>query len=306
MSHRDALATPRTVSDFHFHALAKCHAALEVSSTRAVYARFPRGFLRGPARLHFHLLIYVRSGQFTQVVDDQTFSFSPGTVLNVVPGQVYKFNVESRWSGTVIAFLPEFLQPLASPAHRDLQMVRMLEGLPTSIALRQQDVPLIVENIRRLASDSIRAAPQEAVRALLQAELQELLVRLRLSHDGSGSESSSRSPASRAGRFDAFKKAVESHFQKRHAVAEYAALLGCSGKSIREATHHVAGINAKAVISERIALEAKRLLVHTDMSISAIADALGFGETTNFIKFFRKDEKITPRSYRRLHRHGVN
>jgi hypothetical protein len=40
----------------------------------------------------------------------------------------------------------------------------------------------------------------------------------------------------------------------------------------------VAGVGTKAFIASRLALEAKRLLVHTEMPISAIAQRLGFDE----------------------------
>jgi AraC-like DNA-binding protein len=48
-----------------------------------------------------------------------------------------------------------------------------------------------------------------------------------------------------------------------HAVAGYARLLGCSEKSLGRAVQQIAGITAKQFLSQRIALEANRLLVHT-------------------------------------------
>jgi len=59
------------------------------------------------------------------------------------------------------------------------------------------------------------------------------------------------------------------------------------------------GVGAKTFIASRLALEAKRLLVHTEMPISAIAQRLGFDEATNFIKFFRGIEGCTPGEFRR-------
>ena len=59
------------------------------------------------------------------------------------------------------------------------------------------------------------------------------------------------------------------------------------------------GINAKAHIDRRVALEAKRLLVHTNHSVESIAARLGFSESTNFVKFFKRVESLTPSSFRR-------
>ncbi len=54
-----------------------------------------------------------------------------------------------------------------------------------------------------------------------------------------------------------------------------------------------------STIAEMRTLEAKRLLVHTEMPISAIAQRLGFDEATNFTKFFRSIEGCTPGDFRR-------
>ena len=60
-------------------------------------------------------------------------------------------------------------------------------------------------------------------------------------------------------------------------------------------------MTAKAFIAARIALEAKRLLVHTNYSVATIADKLGFDEPTNFSKFFRREARCTPAEFRRMH-----
>jgi transcriptional regulator GlxA family with amidase domain len=59
------------------------------------------------------------------------------------------------------------------------------------------------------------------------------------------------------------------------------------------------GMTAKAFIAARIVLEAKRLLVHTDLSVATIAEKLGFHEATNFSKFFRREADSTPAEFRR-------
>ncbi len=64
----------------------------------------------------------------------------------------------------------------------------------------------------------------------------------------------------------------------------------------------VAGQAAKAMLSERIALEAKRQLVHTQLSVQDIAFTLGFDEATNFVKFFKREAGITPALFRAGHR----
>ncbi len=63
----------------------------------------------------------------------------------------------------------------------------------------------------------------------------------------------------------------------------------------------VSGVNAKTYLSQRITLEAKRLLAHTGAPVSRIADKLGFDEATNFVKFFRREAGCSPGEFRKRH-----
>jgi AraC-like DNA-binding protein len=96
-----------------------------------------------------------------------------------------------------------------------------------------------------------------------------------------------------------FQRLVERSFWKRHRVVEYADLLGCSEKSLTRAAMEVAGVKAKAFITSRINLEAKRLLAHTALSIALIGERLGFPDPTNFVKFFKREVGCTPGEFRR-------
>lgn len=53
------------------------------------------------------------------------------------------------------------------------------------------------------------------------------------------------------------------------------------------------------VISERIMQEARSLLQHTNWNISEIAWSLGFDDLSHFINFFKRNQQLTPKIYRK-------
>jgi AraC-like DNA-binding protein len=55
------------------------------------------------------------------------------------------------------------------------------------------------------------------------------------------------------------------------------------------------------MLTQRIVLEAKRLLAHSLSPVAAIGEALGFDEATNFVKFFRRETGLTPGAFRARH-----
>lgn len=98
--------------------------------------------------------------------------------------------------------------------------------------------------------------------------------------------------------FTLFKELLEQQFKKERQIEFYANKLFLSLRRLNQATDKVFGKTAKQVIDERVLLEAKRLLAHTNDSIKELAYDMGFGEPTNFIKYFRKHSGLTPVEFR--------
>jgi AraC-like DNA-binding protein len=78
----------------------------------------------------------------------------------------------------------------------------------------------------------------------------------------------------------------------------YAVRLGYSARTLTRACRAATGRSAKELIDARVALEAQRLLAHTDLPVAAIGRSLGFSEPTNFGKFFAREVGETPGAFR--------
>lgn len=59
------------------------------------------------------------------------------------------------------------------------------------------------------------------------------------------------------------------------------------------------GKTTSQVIADRILLEAKRKLIHTNARINQIGYDLGFQDPYYFIKYFKKHLKISPSEFRK-------
>lgn len=91
---------------------------------------------------------------------------------------------------------------------------------------------------------------------------------------------------------------MEQHFLQQKQVQFYAHALNCSAKTLNIACQQQTGNCVKTLIEKRVLLESKRLLVHSQLSINAIANELGFIDGTQFAKFFRKYENRTANAFR--------
>ncbi len=96
-----------------------------------------------------------------------------------------------------------------------------------------------------------------------------------------------------------FRQMVARCFSHHCTVESYAGCLHVSADHLRAVVKKHTGRTAREFIDERMVLEARRLLVHTDLSIGEVAWHLQFGEPTHFTRFFKRQTGRTPLEFRR-------
>ena len=252
---------------------------------------------RGAERIDFLCLIFVTEGRYAHMVDFETFDCAAGSVLALQPGQVHRFGNMGGWDGWTLVFRSELLRARSAARPVDeLDLFLDVAELPSHVGVAGPVRDAITAAFERMAQDARLRAPAHALNALLRHQLQAMLIRLQLAH----ATSSRARPVEAAmlERFRRFRSMVEREHRRWHGVAQYARQLGCSEKSLTRATMAVTDVGAKAFLTNRIVLEARRLLVHTRSPVATIGELLGFDEATNFVKFFRRETGTTPGAFR--------
>ncbi|MGW7576993.1 AraC family transcriptional regulator [Streptomyces sp. NPDC054765] len=241
-------------------------------------------------RLAFHELIMVRTGTLRCSVDFTEHELTPGSWLWVRPGQISRYRSDLTLAeGTVILFLPGFL----SPATVDAARVDRPDGqLPLTPRGAQADALRHVLELLENEYRQLAALPLEVHIEVLRHLLAVLVLRLSRVRGAQGADEAGSAA------FRSFQQAVERDFARTHRVEEYARELGYSVRTLTRATLAAAGCGAKRYIDDRVLLEAKRLLVHTDLTATAVGDRLGFPDATVFTKFFRQRAGETPATFR--------
>ena len=95
-----------------------------------------------------------------------------------------------------------------------------------------------------------------------------------------------------------FSQLVEWHYTKHHTVAAYAELLHITPKALNKRITRYSNTTPNDVIKNRIMLEAKRLLAHTQLSSKEIAYKLGYDDISYFTRFFTKQAGAAPQSFK--------
>lgn len=243
-----------------------------------------RGVVRHrPVRPDFHVVGVITGGAGRHAVDFRPDDLAAGTVFWLRPGQVHQVLDADRLHGTAILFTPDVLAPGHRVAAFADDPVR-----PSRWAMDPRD-PLVTTALRHL--ELVLAAPSCA-RDIADA-LRLALTPLVAAAPGVASDNG---PVSAV--FARFAAAVEAEFPRRHRVGDYERAVHAGAKTIDRSVRRARGISAKRYLDERLALEARRRLATTDVTVAALARELGFSEATNFVKFYRRMTGTTPASAR--------
>tara|TARA_B100000809_G_scaffold265167_1_gene323150 strand:+ start:1546 stop:2394 length:849 start_codon:yes stop_codon:yes gene_type:complete len=103
-----------------------------------------------------------------------------------------------------------------------------------------------------------------------------------------------------------FNVLVEMHFKEKHQVKDYADLLFKAPKTLSNLFKQYNDKSPLQVINERLSLEAKRQLYHTDKTIDELSYELGYSEAAHFSKFFKKQVGMSPNAFRKGHKNSIH
>lgn len=251
--------------------------------------------LTEPHRTNFYHIIWFKEGAGTHLVDFNPIKIKKNSLLTIGKNKVQRFDTYGNYKAKVILFTDEFF----CRADNDIRFLKetilfndlfdnsqiVLESNENSIAVILQMMELELEK----KSDNLQ---QDILKNLLHNFL--LLAERQKRKQGF-------TEIKKGADLDytlLFKDLLETHFKKVKQVTFFAREINVTEKRLNQATSRVLGITPKEMIDERILLEAKRMLSHTNDTIKEIGFELGFEEPTNFIKYFRKHCASTPVEFR--------
>lgn len=95
-----------------------------------------------------------------------------------------------------------------------------------------------------------------------------------------------------------FIKLLQENFMHDESVFFYADKLNVSQRTLNNFTHKIFGKSVIELIENKKMVEAKKMLMTTDLSIAEIGYELGYHENSYFTRMFHKKTGITPSEFR--------
>lgn len=246
-------------------------------------------------RTDFYQVLWFKTGNLTHLVDFEPVEVRPDTILFLNKSIVQKFDKSGNYNGYVLLFTENFF----CQTQEDVKFLKNCILFNDFLSLPKIDVSQSskeYEQLFNLIQTEFNSDNHSTGSDVLRGLLRTLLLYSERERKNQGFREITKDV-----HFDhvvSFQDSLDKNFRQQKTVKTYAQQLYVTPKKLNQATKRVLGKSPKQIIDERVILEAKRLIAHTNQSIKEIGFSLGFDEPTNFIKFFKNHQQITPFEFR--------
>lgn len=230
-------------------------------------------------------VLYLNEG-FEIKVDFKIYSTDGPTLFFISPNQVLRIDELGGQSGLLVFYNRDFycIQLHDEEVACDGLLFNNINNMPMT-TIPEQDASFIEYLFSRIQEEfELRDSSLEE---MIRTYLKQLLIKStrlwKVQHlDGA---MASR-PSTDLEFFRKFTQLVEANYKEKHNVADYADMLLLAPKTLTHRFKRLSLPQPNDIIKNRIILEAKRLLVHTNWTAKEIAYALGYHDPAYFSRLF--------------------
>ncbi len=251
---------------------------------------------RSPHRHSYYEIFIFYKGGGKHTIDFKEYDIETNALHFISPGQVHLIKRTKGCYGYVITF-PEDLYLINGQQHflRQISLYHNYSEPPmfTCNAEEMKRFKLIIERLNT----------EYQSEGMMREELMRSYLSVILIHSNRIFQQQKKGKKTQPAQVTSdivqrFRLLLDEHILVVQSVNGYAALLNITPNHLNDVVKKNTGITASAHISERILLEAKRLLLNTEYSAKEIAHALNFNDPAYFGRFFRKQTSCSPLDFR--------
>ncbi len=248
-----------------------------------------------PHTHNFYQVIWFKKGEGHHYVDFKKYKIRNNTLLLISNNQVHRFD-KTDYKGVLFGFPEGFLVQNGSKIELAIKFNLFKQLYQVPVCYPEQEAVKILEDLSFKIKEELEKPNTFGKMDLLAFYLKAFLIHIQRCKDESSSIKGVMHPILEKdqNRFAQFNALLESNYKSRLKVTDYAGLLFISPRTLSALTKKMINKSPSQIINERVILEAKRLLAHTDLSVKEIGYNLGFEDSSYFTKFFTKHTRQRP------------
>jgi AraC family transcriptional activator of pobA len=250
----------------------------------------PPSYLNDPGRKDFFEIVWLQNEDPLHNLKTGDFDVKGDWIYLIPPYRVHQLNKAGK-NGALISFKREILQEEDKEFLLDIFKIFNVQGEFSCLRLDKaaaEDLngvyDLLIQEYQKSSDDLmiLKAFLKVFLLKLIKVKEQEFT-----SHD------------IHQKRVYEFLMLLEGNYLQVRNIDYYAGKLGISSKRLNQILKDKLDKTGTQIIHDRIILEAKRLIIHSEHSIKEVAFELGFSDRPYFSRFFKKQTAQTPEEFQK-------
>lgn len=250
-------------------------------------------FIKVPHKHDFYLTVFFTRGTGTHEVDFTNYKVRPGSVFFLSPGQMHNWNLSADADGFVFFHTREFYDlKFQSRRISDLPFFSALYSSPViyaSLSLQKKIEPLFMSILREYRSGRLMKD------AMLISLIDQLYIEFARVYDPAV-----KVPQAHSGYMEKFRvleSLIDKHYKEVRSPAVYAGMMNITPRHLNRICKSTVNKSVTEVITDRLMLEARRMLALPGNSIVDVANELGMFDQSYFSRVFKKVSGESPSGF---------
>jgi len=244
--------------------------------------------LEQPERHDRHSFFLLENGTVTLEIDFKKYKIKSPSVIYMHPNQVHRILAFENVTVSSLGINNENLNPEYLKLLEEITPAKPLLLNKETFSLLSGAASLCIKFSERKHDRLYHSLLKDSCNALVA-----LVVSLYLEQSRSTDKPSRFEVVTKA-----FKEILEHNYTAVKRPAAYAQKLNISTPYLNECVRNTTGYSVTYHIQQRVILEAKRLLYHSDKSVKEIAFELGYDNYPYFSRLFTNISGMTPLTFR--------
>lgn len=250
-------------------------------------------FIEKPHRHNFYLLVLFTNGTGIHEIDFDKYPIKKGSLFILQPGQIHNWSLSNDIDGYIVFYSQEIYNLyFGTKKIEDYLFYKSVKSNP-EMYFEKNEFAEIEMYFKLMLSESESGKPKRNDKILNFLDSINIEISRKYLLDNN------HKTAVYNHKIDQFEKLIDTHFKIEKSPSFYASKMNITLKHLNRICKTILNKTATELITERVILEAKRLLIDKNKAISQVADELNYENYSYFAKLFKKETNNSPSEFRK-------
>jgi AraC-like DNA-binding protein len=259
-------------------------------------------FIRKAHAHDFYSVILFTKGTGNMVINNDSYSIQPQSICIVAPNQMHSFEGLEDIEGIIFFFCQDFYV-------EEFSFIRLLNVFSYTsqtgtnacnpcISLSDMEFIHINTILKSIQSEYELYTSSNNSAVIIRSHLNIMLLKLSELYETKSGKSNNNDSIL----IHSLSHLIDSYFIQEQHLGFYTSAFNISESQLNDICNKHFNCGMKKILQNRLMLEARKLLLTSELSVSEIAYKLNFEDNSYFNKVFKIKTGLTPKRFRDIHK----